>query len=41
MEGRKVKVIALYDNEWGYSCRVVDLANLVANKMMEKLKVNA
>ncbi|MCZ0754879.1 glyceraldehyde-3-phosphate dehydrogenase [Anoxybacillus sp. J5B_2022] len=41
MEGRKVKVLAWYDNEWGYSCRVVDLANLVANKMMEKLKVNA
>lgn len=41
MEGKKVKVLAWYDNEWGYSCRVVDLANLVANKMMEKLKVNA
>ncbi|MFZ5816456.1 MAG: glyceraldehyde-3-phosphate dehydrogenase [Bacillota bacterium] len=25
-----VKVIAWYDNEWGYSCRVVDLAALVA-----------
>jgi glyceraldehyde 3-phosphate dehydrogenase len=41
MEGRKVKVLAWYDNEWGYSCRVVDLANLVASKMMEKLQVNA
>jgi len=41
MEGRKVKVLAWYDNEWGYSCRVVDLANLVAHKLMEKLKVNA
>ncbi|MCL6586539.1 MAG: glyceraldehyde-3-phosphate dehydrogenase [Anoxybacillus sp.] len=41
MEGRKVKVLAWYDNEWGYSCRVVDLANLVASKLMEKLKVNA
>ncbi|MBB5324521.1 glyceraldehyde 3-phosphate dehydrogenase [Anoxybacillus tepidamans] len=41
MEGRKVKVLAWYDNEWGYSCRVVDLANLVANKMIEKMKVNA
>ena len=24
--GRQAKVIAWYDNEWGYSCRVVDLA---------------
>ncbi|CAA6655842.1 unnamed protein product [Spirodela intermedia] len=27
-----VKVVAWYDNEWGYSQRVVDLAHLVANK---------
>uniref|UniRef100_A0A7I4A5A0 glyceraldehyde-3-phosphate dehydrogenase (NADP(+)) (phosphorylating) n=1 Tax=Physcomitrium patens TaxID=3218 RepID=A0A7I4A5A0_PHYPA len=27
-----VKVVAWYDNEWGYSQRVVDLANLVAEK---------
>lgn len=33
IEGRKIKVLAWYDNEWGYSCRVVDLANLVASKM--------
>ena len=25
MGERKVKVLAWYDNEWGYSCRVVDL----------------
>ncbi|WP_060788424.1 glyceraldehyde-3-phosphate dehydrogenase [Geobacillus zalihae] len=41
MEGRKVKVLAWYDNEWGYSCRVVDLAHLVAAKMNERLSVNA
>jgi len=23
-------VLAWYDNEWGYSCRTVDLAKLVA-----------
>jgi glyceraldehyde-3-phosphate dehydrogenase (NAD(P)) len=30
--GDMVKVIAWYDNEWGYSQRVVDLAELVARK---------
>jgi len=32
MEGDLVKVVAWYDNEWGYSQRVVDLAELVAAK---------
>jgi glyceraldehyde-3-phosphate dehydrogenase (NAD(P)) len=31
MGGNMVKVIAWYDNEWGYSQRVVDLAEIVAN----------
>lgn len=30
--GNLAKVLAWYDNEWGYSCRVVDLANMVAAK---------
>jgi glyceraldehyde 3-phosphate dehydrogenase len=30
---RMVKVFAWYDNEWGYSCRVVDLAAFMAQKM--------
>lgn len=30
MEDRKIKVLAWYDNEWGYSCRVCDLVSLVA-----------
>jgi glyceraldehyde 3-phosphate dehydrogenase len=30
--GNMVKVIAWYDNEWGYSCRLADLASYIANK---------
>jgi glyceraldehyde 3-phosphate dehydrogenase len=30
--GNCVKVIAWYDNEWGYSCRVRDLINYIASK---------
>ncbi len=37
IENRKVKVLAWYDNEWGYSCRVVDLTKLVA-KQLSKTK---
>ena len=28
-----VKVIAWYDNEWGYSCRVSDLAAFIAERL--------
>jgi glyceraldehyde 3-phosphate dehydrogenase len=31
--GNMVKVVAWYDNEWGYACRVADLAALVAAKL--------
>ena len=30
---RMCKVVAWYDNEWGYSCRVVDLAMYVGSKL--------
>jgi glyceraldehyde 3-phosphate dehydrogenase len=33
VEGNSVKVMSWYDNEWGYSCRCVDLAKFVAGKM--------
>src|SRR5213594_4269767 len=32
LEHRMVKVIAWYDNEWGYSCRVRDLIKFIAAK---------
>jgi glyceraldehyde 3-phosphate dehydrogenase len=28
-----LKVIAWYDNEWGYSCRVADLAKYMADRL--------
>jgi glyceraldehyde 3-phosphate dehydrogenase len=31
--GTMVKVIAWYDNEWGYSCRVADLIGFVAERL--------
>ncbi|AIE60991.1 glyceraldehyde-3-phosphate dehydrogenase [Bacillus methanolicus] len=35
----KVKVLAWYDNEWGYSCRVVELAKYVAKEMFTRSEV--
>ena len=32
LEGKMAKVLAWYDNEWGYSCRVGDLATLMAER---------
>ena len=31
MDGNLVKVLAWYDNEWGYSCRMLDAARAVAS----------
>ncbi len=33
MDGRMVKVLAWYDNEWGYSSRVVDLVEYVGQRL--------
>ncbi len=33
LDGTMVKVIAWYDNEWGYSCRVADLIRYVAERL--------
>ena len=33
LEGKMAKVLAWYDNEWGYSCRVADLAAFMAKTM--------
>jgi glyceraldehyde 3-phosphate dehydrogenase len=32
--GTLVKVVAWYDNEWGYSCRIADLASLVGSRLL-------
>ena len=31
IDGNMVKVVAWYDNEWGYSCRIADLAHYVSS----------
>jgi glyceraldehyde 3-phosphate dehydrogenase len=33
MSGRMVKVLSWYDNEWGYSNRVVDLVSYVGERL--------
>ncbi len=33
IENNMVKVVSWYDNEWGYSCRTVDLINYIAERM--------
>lgn len=39
MAGNKIKVLAWYDNEWGYSCRVTDLTKMVEKKMKSMIEV--
>jgi glyceraldehyde 3-phosphate dehydrogenase len=39
MEGNKIKVLAWYDNEWGYSNRVLDLTKLVGSSLKEYVKI--
>src|SRR2546429_4325207 len=34
INGRMVKVLSWYDNEWGYSCRVRDLVKYIASKRL-------
>jgi len=31
--GDWAKVVSWYDNEWGFSCRMVDLITLLAGKL--------
>ncbi|NMF84050.1 ArsJ-associated glyceraldehyde-3-phosphate dehydrogenase [Nodosilinea sp. P-1105] len=33
VDGTQVKILAWYDNEWGYSCRMADLARKVAQSL--------
>ncbi|WP_068674622.1 glyceraldehyde-3-phosphate dehydrogenase [Oceanobacillus sp. Castelsardo] len=39
MEGNKIKILAWYDNEWGYSNRVLDLTKLVGRSLKEYAKI--
>lgn len=41
IDQHKVKVIAWYDNEWGYSCRVVDLAKVIGEAFYQQAKESA
>lgn len=40
-DGNLVKVVAWYDNEWGYSCRTVDLVAYVAKELLIASKASA
>ncbi len=32
MDGKSIKILSWYDNEWGYSCRVRDLVKYIASR---------
>jgi glyceraldehyde 3-phosphate dehydrogenase len=36
LAGRTVKVLIWYDNEWGYSARLVDLARHLGERMTQE-----
>ncbi|MGJ9382416.1 glyceraldehyde-3-phosphate dehydrogenase [Salipaludibacillus sp. CF4.18] len=38
MHDKTLKVLAWYDNEWGYSCRIVDLTKYIGNSLQLKSK---
>ncbi|HPR51642.1 MAG TPA: type I glyceraldehyde-3-phosphate dehydrogenase, partial [Deltaproteobacteria bacterium] len=35
LQGNMAKIVTWYDNEWGYSCRIADLAQYIAEKGIE------
>jgi len=32
LDGTMIRILAWYDNEWAYSCRLVDLAAIIASR---------
>lgn len=40
MKEKQIKVLAWYDNEWGYSCRIVDLTKYIGKTLQVKTKVS-
>ena len=39
--GTMIKVVAWYDNEWGYSCRLADLAALIGDRLSVRARAAA
>ena len=35
LDGNMVKIVAWYDNEWGYSTRLADMAAYIAESLKE------
>jgi glyceraldehyde 3-phosphate dehydrogenase len=40
VDGTQLKVLAWYDNEWGYVNRMMELARKVANSLGDGVKVD-